>query len=352
MANVLNPRLYRSLSRLFGQPVVACPGEKMLCRAVTDFGGDKKLMIDHPGEYYKVCCPYCRDTRNRLYVNHMLGQIDGHGRKMIYLAICYNEGCLARPDNLTDFLDQLNEFNLFEARIREGTTVSEEAREVLWPGNCIPLNKLNRDDPVRVYLLSRGFDPDELTKKFDVQLCLDSRYSLARNRLIIPVFSSGKLKGWQARYVGELDWKGPNRRELPPKYFSCPGSNFRSKCIFNFDRMKEWATGVIVEGPTDVFRFGSMSGCIFGNSMTDTQRRKFVAVFRNRSGVLLLDPEEYTSTATRKLLDYFRGVMPNNFCAVKLPDGTDPGSLDRDILKAYVKAKAAEQGVTVSYLKV
>lgn len=352
MTTVLNPYLYRNLARKFGTPIVTSAGEKMLSKAVTDFDDNKRLEIDHPGEYYKICCPYCRDTRNRLYVNHMFGKRDEHGRKINYLAVCYNEGCLSDPENLANFIDELDETGLLEARIREGVVISEEAREVTWPGVCVDLTKLKRNDPAIAYLHNRGFDPVELSTKFHVKFCIESNYSLARNRLIIPVFDHDKLKGWQARYVGELDWKGPDKRTLPPKYFSCPGSNFRSKCILNFSEMKKWATGVIVEGPTDVFRFGSMSGCIFGNSMTEAQRRKFVTVFRDRSGVLLLDPEEYESKSTTRLLNYFKEVMPNNFCAVKLPDGTDPGSLDRDTLKAYVKAKAAEQGVRVSYKKV
>lgn len=352
MADTLNPHLYRQLVRKFGLVRVVCPGEKMLARTDYDAWGEPRLQIDHPGEYYKVCCPYCRDTRYRLYVNHMFCQLDGHNRRMKYVAVCYNENCLDRSDNLRTLIEDLDEINLFGARVMEGRVVPEDAREVAEPGTCIPLSSLKPADPARVYLTSRGFDPDALGELFQVTLCVESRYTLAQNRLIIPVIDRGKLKGWQARYIGELDWKGPRRHELPPKYFSCPGSNFRSKCILNFERMKEWATGVIVEGPTDVFRFGSMAGCIFGNTMTETQRRRFTAVFRLRTGVLVLDPEECESASTKKLLDYFLGVMPGRFCAVRLPPGTDPGSLDRTVLKEYVRAAAAAQGVTVTYRKV
>jgi len=350
---VLNPFLYRRLLRNFGSVVVSSVGEAMLSQTVTGIDeGDKRLIISHAGEYYHVNCLYCNDTGHRLYVNHMSGKVDGHGRKMNYLAICYNEDCLSVPENRQDFYDKIVDLNMTEARIKPGKVVSEEAREVMLPGPCTPLTELAATHKCRGYLESRGFCPDTLTKKFGLSFCRESKYSYVGGRLIIPVYDRGKLKGWQARYVGELDWKGSKRKSLPPKYFSCPNSDFRSKCIYNFDEMCKWQTGVIVEGPTDTWRFGSMSGCIFGNTMTTIQKRRFLTVFRTRSAVLLLDPEEFNSKATVKLIGELTQKMPGRFCAVKLPEGTDPGSLGRPFLRAYVKEQAAKQGVKVIYKRV
>ena len=352
--NVLNPTLYRQLVRRFGECKVSNSNEAMICKAVKT-GDDEdrpQLRIEHSGEYYQVCCPYCSDTRHRLYVNHRFGQTDAFGRRLLFLAICYNEGCLGRRENFVDFLEQLDNSSVAEARVKPGKIVPEEAREVIPPGPTILLKHLRRTHPARVYVSGRGFDVTELSDKYGVSYCSQSRYTLARNRLIIPVVEKGKLKGWQARYVGELDWKGPLRHELPPKYFSCPDSHFRSRCLLSWESVREWHTGIIVEGPFDAFRFGSMSCCIFGNSMTVLQKRKFAAIFRKRSGVLLLDPSECDSKQTHATLEFFRKQMPGNFCAVKLPDNTDPGSLDRSFLKAYVKEQAAMQGVKVRYKRV
>jgi len=271
---------------------------------------------------------------------------------MMFLAICYNEGCLEQRDNYKNFIEKMDDITFRETEVKQGRIVSEAAREVMMPGRCTLLSDLPESHAACVYVRSRGFDPDLLAKKFQVSVCHESRYSIARNRLIIPIFDGGKLKGWQARHVGELDWKGPNRKGLPPKYFSCPDSDFRSRCIYNFERMSAWQTGIIVEGPTDAWNFGAMSGCIFGNTMTEFQRRKFVSVFRDRTAVLLLDPEEFDSKTTGKLIEFFEEKMPGRFCAVKLPEGTDPGSLNRDFLKQYVKEAAAEKGVEVRYKKV
>lgn len=352
MPKVLNPVLYRRLVRQFGAVKVSSASEEIVMKAVVGLDDEPRLAISHAGEYYQVNCPYCNDTRQRLYVNHMFGQVDPHGRRITFLAICYNEGCLFRAENQRDFLDRLDDIGLKEAIVRPGTKVPEEAREVVWPGPCYSLDKLRRNHPARLYMQSRKYDPDLLGRKHQVSWCKESHYSLAQNRIIIPIFDRDKLKGWQARYIGDLDWKGPRRKELPPKYWSCPDSDFRSKCIYNFDRMKKWETAVIVEGPTDVYNFGDMSGCIFGNTMTETQQRRLLAVFRQRTVVLLLDPEEYESRATKRLIETMTAKMPGRFCAVKLPDGTDPGSLDRSFSRPYVKAEAKRQGVKVTYKKV
>lgn len=350
--SVLNPRLYRRLGQRFGDVKVSNRGEAMICQAVKSNNDESQLLIGHAGEYYQVSCPYCKDTRHRLYVNHRFGKHDAHGRPLLFLATCFNENCLNNRDNFKDFLDQLEKDELVEATVKPGKIVPEELREVLPPGPTIPLHRLRRTHEARVYLQSRGFDPDELSERFGVTYCQSSRYSFARNRLIFSIYEKGKLKGWQARYVGELDWKGPKKKELPPKYFNTPDAHFKSRVIFNWEQMCQWHTGIIVEGPTDVFRMGSMSGCIFGNSMSDVQKRKFAAVFRKRSGVLLLDPEEYKSASTASTLEFFRTNMPGRFCAVKLPDGTDPGSLSREFLRQFVKEQAAAQGVKVKYKKV
>lgn len=349
---VLNPRLHRRLAHKFGGVKVSNEGEAMICTAVKNLQDEPQLLITHAGEYYQVCCPYCNDTRHRLYVNHRYGQLDAFGRRLFFLAICYNEGCLSNRDNLKDFMEQLDAEEIGAAKVLQGKVVPEEAREVLPPGPSIPLNRLRKNHDARVYLTSRGFDPDYLAEKYGLTYCTNSRYSLARNRIIIPVHEDGKLKGWQARFVGELDWKGPRKRELPPKYFSCPDSHFRSRCILNFERMRGWHTGVIMEGPTDVFRFGAMGGCIFGNSVTQAQRKKLLRVYKKRALVLLLDPEEFESKQTRAAREFFEAEMPGKFCVVKLPDGTDPGALGREFLRAYVKEQAAAQGVTVKYKRV
>lgn len=348
----LNPALYSRLKR-FGKVRVSNEGEAFKYRAVRGLEDEPLLDIAHDGEFYMVCCPFCRDTRFRLYVNHMYAQRDRHGRRMTFLAICYNQNCLARRDNQLEFQETLDSTEMLtDVRVFAGREVPEEARVVQWPGNCKLVNTLRANHHAVQYLESRGFDPDFLARRYQVSYCRHSHFSLARDRLIFPVFEGDQLKGWQARVIGELPWKDKTKKQgLPPKYFSTPSSNFRSRCILNWDRMRLWKTGIVVEGPTDVYKFGPMSGCIFGNTVTPLQRRKLVTVFkkRGRSLVLLLDPEEFESRSTQKAIRMMERAMRGQFCAVKLPDKTDPGSLDQAFSREYVRQEAAKQGVTVLY---
>jgi uncharacterized protein YueI len=354
MEEVLNPLLYRKLKRHFGRVRVSNPGQAMSAASVKDpYTKRPKLSIQHPGEYYQVCCPYCDDTKFRLYVNHMYGQPDAYRRRMTFLAICYNEtACMTKPDNQRDFLDTLEEIEgvLERAKVKPGEEVSLEARVADWPGPCVPIDQLKDKHKAREYLRSRHFDPDYIAKRFDVRWCLDSHFFLARKRLIIPVYDKGKLRGWQARLPEDLDWKN-KELNLPPKYFTMPGMP-RRLLLYNFDRAKEWETGVVMEGPTDVWSLGSMGICTFGATMTPHQQRRFVTVFRKRSAVLLFDPEEFEAKATRKLVEKLEKKLPTNLAKIKLPEGTDPGSLDREFLRDYIASEASKQGVKVRFRRV
>ena len=95
----LNPILYRALERRFGPVLVADEGSAMVStRAPSAFNSDRtNLVILAAGEYYKVCCPFCRDSRHRLWINHMYGQPDTSGFRNNWLAYCYNENCIDSP---------------------------------------------------------------------------------------------------------------------------------------------------------------------------------------------------------------------------------------------------------------
>ena len=43
------------------------------------------LDIKEPGEQFRICCPFCHDTRFRLYISHMWGQRDSTVREVALL---------------------------------------------------------------------------------------------------------------------------------------------------------------------------------------------------------------------------------------------------------------------------
>ena len=89
--NPLCPELFASLKKCFGSVLIANPGEELRATPMTDpFTGQEKLNISSSGEYYRVCCPMCGDTRHRLWINHRWAKYN-------WLLTCFNEGCYDDP---------------------------------------------------------------------------------------------------------------------------------------------------------------------------------------------------------------------------------------------------------------
>jgi hypothetical protein len=345
----LNPLLYSRLKRVFGHVKISNQGVGMVSRygpnAVT---GKTQIQIDYGGETYCVCCPKCHDTRFRLRINYKWGARDRvTGSKNLFLVYCQNENCYRTLTAREQLYQMVSEgASLCNAHVAAGDT-SPEARRIVLPGVTVTLDKLPIDHPACTYMAGRFYDPEKLGRVCKVGYCAESHYYLAANRIIIPVYQSGELKGWQARYIGELDWK--NDKDLPPKYWSCPGMQ-RGKVLYNFDNARQYSTCVMVEGPMDVFSFGPMAVASFGFPPTIHQLRLVVPAFDQI--ILLFDKDILDKESTRRqfneIVAELRGQKPGGVAAVQLPDG-DPGNYDREFLREFAAQEAAKQGVTVAW---
>src|SRR5687767_12890973 len=102
---VLNAFLFGALQACFGKVLVANEGEHSHVYYCPDWtrGGKPRAETAHSGEYYRVNCPFCTDSRFRLWINHRWGVYDQvTGNYNLHLAHCYNtdgmpDGCLAEP---------------------------------------------------------------------------------------------------------------------------------------------------------------------------------------------------------------------------------------------------------------
>lgn len=350
----LNPLLYRLLQARFGQVRTANQGVPFHGSYRKDGKGNDRLEIIEPGEAYRVNCPKCGDTKFHCYINHTWGSRDDHGRLNLFLLHCFRDTCDGWEgyESRRDFFDSVQTYgsvgDLTKAPITEGVVASNRKQVFAWPGESVPLTDLEDDHPANSYLSERGYDPARLSRFYKIRYCLSSSYRLARGRIIIPVFDGGELRGWQARHVGDQDWKS---KSAPPKYFTVPGMQ-RSFLVYNLDNAKKYRTLVICEGPSDVWSFGPMAVCIFGSSITATQASRVEAAFSDHSVVLLLDPGAMESNRTAHQVDRWKdGVFDGGFASVVLPDGKDPGDLDRAFLRTFVREEAEKQGVELSYEK-
>lgn len=346
VSQVLNKQLYLSCKQIFNYVRIQNQGESQQRQLGYDpKTNTHKATVQYSGEYYIVCCPFCNDTRFRLYINHRFGVPDEFGRPEIYLANCFNEKCLEDYEKREKLHDLLRGQYTLDPVIKPGKVVDASQFTANWPGKVTRVDKLSPDHKATAYLNSRGFDPGRIGSFYNVHFCHESDRWLCKNRLIIPIYLNKKMRGWQARYVGELDWKDPS---TPPKYYTCPGTP-RSRLLYNLGNAVNYRTGVIVEGMTDVWSFGPMGVCTLGASMSSKQQSMFISAFKDHSGVLLFDPEEMDKESTHRLMASMKGKFKNGFAAVTLPDGVDPGSLERTTLRMYVQEQAENQGCAISW---
>jgi hypothetical protein len=351
----LNRSLFRRCRATFGSVQIKNPGEKQIRSMGLDLRtGREKPTIRHPGEYYAVNCPFCNDTRHRCYINHRYGTDDELGRAQTFLATCFNAGCplsMRKPEIYKQLEEMLTGHNLVQLRhapITEGKLVDVEKICGTWPGIVTRVDKLPASHEAVMYLAGRGFDVEVIGRFYNVHWCSKSDRFVCENRLIIPVYHNKQMVGWQARPAFDTDWKTSDL----PKYYISPGMP-RRQILYNLGNARRFQTGVIVEGETDVWRLGPQAVCTFGATMTEPQQSLFKSAFATHSGVLLYDPDVKEKTADRvqQIVHELNLSLKSGFCTVDLPDGTDPGSLDRSFLRDFIKQKAEEKGVKVSWKK-
>jgi hypothetical protein len=350
---VLNGTLFRRCKATFHHVKVKNAGEKQIRRMSLDLvTGKPKPVIDHPGEYYAVCCPFCNDTRFRCYINHRYGQDDELGRPQTYLATCFNAGCqlamrsAAAYQKLEIMLTGHKLYELRKANVAEGHKIDVDAVRMNWPGKVTRIDKLPANHESNVYLAGRGFDPEVIGRFYNVHWCHESPRFVCENRLIIPIYHKKKMVGWQARAAYDTDWKLSNT----PKYYTAPGTPKR-QLLYNFGNAQHYQVGIIVEGVTDVWKIGPQAVCTLGATLTDQQQSLFRRGFKDYAGVLLFDPDvkEKIADKTTIIESNLNSVLNSGFCVVQLPEGTDPGSLSREFLRPYITQKASEKGVNISW---
>ena len=351
----LNRTLFRRIKATFGNVKIRNNGEKQVRKLTTDLVTGKQVTkIEHAGEYYAICCPFCNDTRYRCYINHMYGKDDERGRSQTFLATCYNAGCslsMKDPQSYQKLEEMLTGHKLFQLRkadIREGKEVDIDKVRANWPGKVIRLDKLPSDHEAVAYLAARGFDPEQIGRFYNVHFCVQSDRFICENRLIIPIYHKKKMVGWQARPPYDCDWK----TSYIPKYYTAPGTP-RRQILYNFGNACRYRTGVVVEGVTDVWKTGPQAMCTLGATMTIQQQTLFVSGFKDYSGVLFYDPDLKADLKAKlnEIVVQLNSKLKSGFCWVEPPEGTDPGALDRTFIRPYISQEAAELGVKVHWKK-
>jgi len=290
----LNQELYDRLRKSFSEVKISHEGEAYRSRVVRNVVKNcDVLVMDNAGETYKVCCPYCTDTRFRCNINHMYGQYSPLGYPLYNLVYCYNDGCplqLRDPATIFDFrmmMQQVNPVDLSKSRIAKGKQVDVDSIRMNWPGEMTRIDELPTNHVAVRYLeQDRKFDVKRLGRFYNVHWCGYSTKPLCRDRIVVPIYHNRNMVGWQARCPFDLpDWKVVTY----PKYFTAPGTP-KNKILYNMGQAVKFKFLVICEGVTDVWRVGPRSVCTLGAGvLREEQLNQIITHFRDYSGVLLYD---------------------------------------------------------------
>ncbi len=337
----LCPALYSRIERHLGKITIASAGMAMRAHYVPEKRADgstgRRLVVENPGEYYRVDCPKCGDTRKRLWINHRFSEFPT-------LAICYNEGCYhstgARHQLHAAIMNSRAAVKLPVApgRVDNGPVVAR------WPGECVPLTSLPWEHEAVQYLHGRGYDVASLTRQYDLRLCTGSEdFPIARNRIILPLYMKGQLVGWQARFPGDRNWKA-----CPfPKYWDMPGMPKR-QILYNYDVAVQLPWVVLVEGAADVWSVGPHAMALLGKSLSYTQGSNFgTERLRDKPVLVMMDGEAYQDTLA--IAEELQRVAPGRrpVIPIQLPPGSDPGDFDPSFHAEFLRQEAFKRGVTL-----
>jgi hypothetical protein len=310
----LNPRLFAALQSLYGRVLVANEGEAshVEYEPDPDCPGGVRARTLYRGEEYRLDCPWCSDTRGRLYVNHRYGVYDRAACTGNYhLLYCFNEGCHQGPANRREFQARVSSALLRRGR---GPLLRPQAKPapapkdrppVALPEGFEPVHELPRSHPAVSYLLGRDFDPAELGRRWGVSYarsCPTCRPAVYE-RLVIPVYQPtadpggpaneagpGELWGWQARAI----------RPLPPqapKYLFAAGMP-KSRLLYGLPlALRTRGPLCVCEGATDCWRLGGNAVALFGKAMSRGQAGLLLRHFAGRPLVLCLDRDAAAESA-------------------------------------------------------
>jgi hypothetical protein len=330
---MLRPAFYKRLKERYGDVRIACEDTEMKATyRQARFRDGLGLNIDEEGEYYRITCPFCTDTRLRLWFNHRWGIYDYKTKsRNLWLCICYNENCLKEPGrSLLLYRDIFSDFPEFDP-VSSGVMPDDTPAIPEWPGRVIPLNRLAPTELARRYMEERHYNVDVLSNRLQVCYCLEAKegFGLAQHRIIIPTFKDGELLGWQARLVGE-----PHNKRIP-KYWNMPRMK-RNRMLYNFDYAKRYPYVVLMEGCTDVWRFGPEAVALFGKTLSLQQLQMITATWK----------KVYVALDGDAIIDA-QGIydqLPNiEKYLVEFPGKTDPGSLPSSTLRDMILRTARKR---------
>lgn len=354
---MFNEPLYNAMCEAFGDVVLHGEGTPITLKKTptTDglFGKDLanfKItadMIEDGGEYYVVNCPFCGDSRKRLWVCHAWGglyEIGGTNYPVSKgLAICYNENCLDIKDNWLKLCSYIKGVDRPVVVPKTGRPGSGKMPFVEFPEPTYRVNDPAADPRIVTYLTSRGYDIDELGNHWDFRYGEIDIY--ASPVIIVPVLDKGRLAFWQARYPisGDIpEFFKDGRRK--PKYY-LPGGSKKSFVLYNFYRALRTDYIVLTEGVFDAARVGVSGVAMFGKDLSSRQLQDLACVAGNKTLIWIPDkddPKAYEIAYKRVIEFNNRNLFGGGAHLLDIGEG-DPADHSREEIWASISRLLAKR---------
>ena len=279
------------------------------------------------GDELRVSCPFCDNggKKYKMWVNPF--KYNG----IYHCWSCDKAGSVKNLLGTSDFVVQKKQEKV------------PDTFETPSPGTVIDIAEVSKDNDAYKYLTStreRTFDPKYLTDTFGVKYCSKGRKFKLRstefntaNSLVFPIWMNGDVAGWQARLIYDPDKlddtfcaalgfpKEDGKWNRPPKYFTNPGIK-KTQILYNFDLARRYPMVVLTEGVFDVFAVGPSAVAALGKDYHDNQISLIKTYWDH--AIILLDPEDKTAKARRRLVKELSGTI--KVTEVNLKYYSDPGS--------------------------
>lgn len=288
-----------------------------------DYGVPYKTSGKHSTKgWVNVDCPYCEGSKN----GHLGYNIDGN------FFVCFRCGwhpigpTIARLLHLPEpeVRGIIKQYGILIPSLRKESIVKVGRKPMHLPSETGPLG-LNH----KKYLIKRGFDPEQL--EHDWGIVGTGPYSRLDNmdykhRIVIPFIWNTEQVSFDSRDITD---------KHPYKYMACPAERERiSHKDILYGKQSEWTdTAIVVEGPTDVWRFGVHAIAASGIKYTPRQVRVIAKNFKKVWVVFDSNEIQALIQAKQLVADLkFRGVR----AATAFLTSGDPGRCPQEYANKFV----------------
>ena len=274
-----------------------------------------------------ITCPFCGD-HHYSGNNHCGVHLKS---KMFYCWLCSAKGYV------NNLIAEIEECSLAQAN----TIIAKYSGESIFPekaytptankntrrhfGEILPKGASNQFSKLHLdYLKGRNFDPDVIIPKYKLKCC--HNIGAYKFRIVIPIIQDRRIVHFTSRDVtGKTDIR----------YKTCPDEIAilpMTHCLYNIDNVRS-DTILIVEGATDVWRFGNGTVAILRTGFSNAQINLILGK-RIKRAFIMFDSEPQAIGRANQLARRL-GMCIDHTEVIELKEG-DPCSLpEADV--AYLK---------------